>query len=241
MYPCPIKFTGHRRPNLSRIDRPQHQWVEPSPSIEATPQPRMSFGLSSTTSAAENVEVAWREGSGEPVRDRGWLARRPQQPGRLGRTQCRISTDGSSCPPTSPTPTTPTPAKPTARFSASGRVATSSRTTTPTTTGDSPVTRMCRAGLVPPAHGHRPWWSSATASMCRASPAESPRCSLPSACSSTRSTSSPFLAPRASAWRSIHSSKVRQPFLPSGERPTTQPMGQPMAQPVGRPVARPTG
>lgn len=179
MNPWPINNPGPCRPNLSRIDGSQHQWVEPRPSPEAVLEGSVSRGRQVARSRLARPDA--HEGSGTPVRSPG-LNRPPL--GRPGRTPCRASTDGSK----------PRATKPCFGWAPA---ATSSPTTAPAATADWPDTgAMSRR----PERAHPSW--SATAWTFRASRPGSRRSSRPSGCSSGRPRSSPASAPRGSVcWR----------------------------------------
>lgn len=133
MKPWPINNSGSRRPNLSRIDRLQTQWVEPIPSSD-----RSGYEVGVTLPEAFGHT---RHDQTNGPNSRGVRHFRPApmalDPGqeRLAVraaweiSPCRASTDGSRSLPHPPRPSTRR--QPTRRSSASAPAATLSPTTTP--------------------------------------------------------------------------------------------------------------
>lgn len=184
----PINNSGPCRPNLSRIDRSQHQWVEPKPFSEAVLRGSVSLGLWALSTEPPHSRApspgGSHEGSGTPV---STGARRGHRLGRFGRTPCRASTDGSTCPPTRPS---------FGSDPAATSWPTTSRGATVTCTAPRRKRERERSLRVLPRRGLR----SATASTCRASHSASLPSSRPSGCSNVRVRPSAGSAPRDSGW-----------------------------------------
>lgn len=175
MKPWPINNSGSRRPNLSRIDRLQTQWVEPIPSSD-----RLGTEVGVALPEAFGPR---RPGRTPEPKSRGVRHFRPApmalDPGqaRLAvraaweNSPCRASTDGSRSLPHPPRPSTRR--LPTRPSSASARAATLSPTTTPAA-----MAGWSRMGRMRPSRLHP--WSSVTGLMSPASPCGWRRCSRPS-------------------------------------------------------------
>jgi hypothetical protein len=196
----PINISGPCRPNLSRIDGSQHQWVEPRPSPETALEGSL-FGCLSLAEQDSPERPVWvsgsrHEGSGTPVRLGGVQA---PSLGRFGSTPCRASTDGSTIEVVTP-------------FSASAPVATMSPTTHPTATGTCAASLPGVTSLPRRRNSRRSWF--AIGSMCRVSRSGLPRSSQPSGCWSVRPKRLPgSVCPESasSRWSFVRPPQVSRP------------------------------
>lgn len=170
----PINNPGRWRPNLSGIDRPTRQWVEPTPSsgdaLRCAPSDQKPSDDARFPWRVEPVDHEGCTGNAGPVR----LMRTRR---RIGRAPCPASTDGLG-----PLRTSTPPQTRARRFCVSAPGATSSPITRLIRTATFPATLAGRVRRPHPARA-RSASRGSTRPCSRELPGASPACSRPNRCS----------------------------------------------------------
>ncbi|GEM_PF-1990762 len=200
----PINISDLSRPNLSRIDRTKHQWVEPNPSRQPPAFERVLRGfrclpvpnrfVSNTFACTEQPRVPDQRGNGilariscssnSPSSQPKALMRRTSpragQTGPTGSTPCPRSTDGTilHSPAPSPMPDQTLNLPMPSSFSVQAAISQIPTTPDPTVASIHPPTRE-QGDLLPRPH-QRPSSSFEIVSICLASPSASLASSRPS-------------------------------------------------------------